>query len=349
MWIIIFILKILGILLAAILAVLVLVLAYLLFAPVTYRAKGERRTAAELEVAGYDLLRLVRVFVTYKEKEWRYGVKLLWGLIGKERTQSQKEDTKSEEPVRDNRAEDTSPTDKTDDHKHAEDDAEADDHKHAEDDAEAEDHKHVETDVKTDDPKPKKDSRPASDSEPSGSKDRTDQQPKAEPEKRKSKKSARPSPDTGNFREPREPDEAIAEPEEPEPVGSRGASKEEPGRAEKLQKLLSHPGNQQAFSLLWNGGLRLLYRVRPRLKKVDGSFSTGAPDMTGELVGAIAVLPAAHGGNVRLNPDFESDKPYATGIVDIYGRLQLCFVAAFALRVIASRDCRRLYRQVRKL
>ena len=112
---------------------------------------------------------------------------------------------------------------------------------------------------------------------------------------------------------------------------------------------LSHPGNQQAFSLLWNGGLRLLYRVRPRLKKVDGSFSTGAPDMTGELVGAIAMLPAAHGGNVRLNPDFESDKPYATGIVDIYGRLQLCFVAAFALRVIASRDCRRLYRQVRKL
>ena len=107
----------------------------------------------------------MRVFVTYKEKEWRYGVKLLWGLIGKERTQSQKEDTKSEEPVRDNRAEDTSPTDKTDDHKHAE------------DDAEAEDHKHVETDVKTDDPKPKKDSRPASDSEPSGSKDRTDQQP----------------------------------------------------------------------------------------------------------------------------------------------------------------------------
>ena len=296
MWIIIFILKILGILLAAILAVLVLALAYLLFAPVTYRAKGERRTAAELEVAGYDLLRLVRVFVTYKEKEWRYGVKLLWGLIGKEKTQSQKEDTKSEEPVRDNGAEDTSPTDKTEDRK-----------------------------------------------------DRTDQQPKAEPEKRKPKKAARPSPDTGNFREPREPDEAIAEPEEPEPVGSRGASKEEPGRAEKLQKLLSHPGNQQAFSLLWNGGLRLLYRIRPRLKKVDGSFSTGAPDMTGELVGAIAVLPAAHGGNVRLNPDFESDKPYATGIVDIYGRLQLCFVAAFALRVIASRDCRRLYRQVRKL
>lgn len=348
MWIIIFILKILGILLAAVFALLVLALVYLLFAPVTYRVTGQRKAQAGLEVAGYDLLRLVRVFVVYEKKQWRYGVRLLWGLVGKERTRGNEDnegagdDVAGDENVGSNEdGENGSLADEAENASVTVDDGVIDNDEVEDRSAVIQSEDDTESDIKSSSvSKPEISDRQGK----KNGKSKT----KADRHSSKTKKTS----DTSKIRNPREPgepDDTITEPESPIAIGAKRIKDEEPSRLEKLQKMLSHPGNQRAFSILWNGGIRLLYHARPHIKKADGSFSTGAPDTTGELVGVIAMLPAAHDGNVHLNPDFESEKPYATGIIDVYGRLQLWFVAVFAVRVIASKDCRRLYRQFRKL
>lgn len=397
MWIIIFILKILGILLAAVLALLVLALVYLLFAPVTYRVIGQRETNVGLEVAGYDLLRLVRVFVVYEKKQWRYGVRLLWGLVGKEKLRGDEDnegdvegngdggsDGSAEEAENGTVAMDGAGSDggndSSVDNNEADHNSETAYHTEAETDGGIDNsgrtawHTETETtagtasglveDDKIDDASAVNLSADDTESDiklSSASKSETNnrqgKKTSKKNDKSKTEKDGHSSKtknisDTDNIRnphEPREPDDNITEPEPPRAIGAKRAKDEEPSRWEKLQKMLSHPGNQKAFSILWNGGTRLLYRVRPHFKKAEGSFSTGAPDTTGEVVGAIAMLPVAHGGNVHLNPDFESEKPYVTGIIDVYGRLQLWFAAVFAVRVIASKDCRRLYRQFRKL
>ena len=153
----------------------------------------------------------------------------------------------------------------------------------------------------------------------------------------------------GRFRPPREPDQRIRPPRPPRPPGEDVKPKRPKSRLEKMRYILTYPGNRKAFAILYRGAVHVLYRIRPRIKMADIRFSTGWPDHTGELVGALSLCPGVYEESVAIRPDFESEKPYATGMGELYGRVQLYYIVFFALRVFLSRDCRKLYRQVRQL
>lgn len=199
-------------------------------------------------------------------------------------------------------------------------------------------------DEKADEPEPLKETSPVTVEEAPGAEPRPKPEPKPKPvrDEEKVQKEERPfeEPDQ-NMREPREPIE-------PEPVGSGELPEREPGRMEMAADLISDPCNQRAIKLLIGGGLSLLYRARPHFKGADITFSTGSPDTTGQLTGALSLCAGVYDENVRLIPDFCDEKPYFKGWADVYGRLSLIFAVAFLVRVVASRDCRRLYRQIRR-
>ena len=86
MYIVIFILKFIGVLLAVLVGVLLAAVCYLLFAPVTYRGRAARETAFSADFSLQDPLRLVQVKGVFAQGGQKsLAIRLLWGLLGKEK------------------------------------------------------------------------------------------------------------------------------------------------------------------------------------------------------------------------------------------------------------------------
>ncbi len=145
-----------------------------------------------------------------------------------------------------------------------------------------------------------------------------------------------------------EPDQNIRDPIPPEPVGSGAPVSKEPGKLGLAKDVLSDRHHKAAVLFILSGAIRLLYRARPHFKGADLTFSTGSPDTTGQLTGALSLCAGVYDENVRLIPDFVEKHAYFKGWADIYGSLSLIFAVIFLIRLIANRDCRRLYREIRR-
>ncbi|MBR1627990.1 MAG: hypothetical protein IJ679_01825 [Lachnospiraceae bacterium] len=330
MWIIIFILKVfLWILLAAV-ALAVLGFLYVFLAPVAYILSVEFEKRLSMQVRIRDPLRLVKMELSYDEAGLQYGVRLAWGLLSRRRGGSE------EAGEGEDGAEEEGQGSGTGSGAAGEEDFGGGGATVGEEAREA------------------KSISDGGDGMPSveeteeetggGSVESTESH-----EKTTSENVIRPP------RPPREPDERIRPPRDPRPPREPGDETEssKPKRPNnpfsKWKYILTHPDNQRALSLIFNEGMKLVYRMRPRIKQLEGHFSTGEPDWTGQLIGLISICPLLYEDSVCLYPDFESEKAYADGRLEIDGKVRLIFLSLFGLRIILSRDCRHLYRQIRHL
>ena len=85
------------------------------------------------------------------------------------------------------------------------------------------------------------------------------------------------------------------------------------------------------------------------MEEADIGFALGEPDLTGEILGVIAMCPSVHKDSVSIRPDFTSEDPYLEGRISLCGRVRMYYIAFFGLQILFHKDCRRLYRQIRSL
>lgn len=114
----------------------------------------------------------------------------------------------------------------------------------------------------------------------------------------------------------------------------------------KLKREYSYERNKAAFSHLKKELFIILKRICPRRLKLTMVYSTGSPDTTGISLGILACFPVGYTNRWRITPDFESEKPYAKGSFDIKGHVIVISILAATLRILFDKNCRRLYNRI---
>ena len=115
---------------------------------------------------------------------------------------------------------------------------------------------------------------------------------------------------------------------------------------DKLKREYSDERNKAAFLHLKKELFIILKRICPRRLKLTMVYSTGSPDTTGISLGILACFPVGYTNRWRITPDFESENPYAKGSFDIKGHVIVISILAATLRVFFDKNCRRLYNRI---
>uniref|UniRef100_UPI0040566B2F hypothetical protein n=1 Tax=Agathobacter sp. TaxID=2021311 RepID=UPI0040566B2F len=115
----------------------------------------------------------------------------------------------------------------------------------------------------------------------------------------------------------------------------------------EIKAIIKDERNQSAVRHIKNEILSLLKSFLPVKSKINGVFSTGSPDTTGQVFGVIAVLPFMYQNEWSLTPDFTAESAYFEGSFYAKGRIYLYKIVGMLLRILLDKNCRRLYTVIR--
>ena len=113
---------------------------------------------------------------------------------------------------------------------------------------------------------------------------------------------------------------------------------------EKAEPWLT-PGMQRLYRKAVRLLLKLLCHWRPRKIKGFIRYGTGSPEMTGKLTGLAYVLLPASGDEYRLVPEFTEAKLETD--TSLSGHIRIWWMALTLLKLLADRQARALIRKVR--
>lgn len=107
-----------------------------------------------------------------------------------------------------------------------------------------------------------------------------------------------------------------------------------------FRKILNLVREYEVFSTVWPGLVRFLKRIRPRKMSGRIAFGLDDPAATGQITGAIAMIPLFYETDIRISPDFETEKAYVQGNIYIKGRMHLIHALIFIVGLIRSKKIR---------
>ncbi|MCR5785884.1 MAG: hypothetical protein K6G40_09630 [Eubacterium sp.] len=115
----------------------------------------------------------------------------------------------------------------------------------------------------------------------------------------------------------------------------------------KIKKVWDDEYNKDAIKHVFNVAVRLLKKVFPDSARGDLLFSLGSPDLTGQCLGIISLIPMFMDKRLHIGADFESEDPYVKGNIRIMGSIRLyIFILAF-IELIRDKKIRRLIKKIR--
>ena len=101
-----------------------------------------------------------------------------------------------------------------------------------------------------------------------------------------------------------------------------------------------------AVSLVWKQAGILLGQALPRKIRGRLHFGTEDPALTGQILGAIGIFYPLFMDNVKVEPDFE--KPALEGELSLKGRLRIVTVLRIAWRLYRDKNVRYVYRKLNR-
>ena len=116
----------------------------------------------------------------------------------------------------------------------------------------------------------------------------------------------------------------------------------------RIKKEFSDEKNKQAVSHIWKEMMYLLKHLKPKYIHGKMDFSTGDPALTGQVTGALSLVPMIYRYNFRVCPDFVSDNFYIRGNISLKGHIALYHALAIFIRIIRDKNIIRLLHKIRK-
>lgn len=115
-----------------------------------------------------------------------------------------------------------------------------------------------------------------------------------------------------------------------------------------IKREVSDERNRLALSHIWREILYLFGHLKPKYVKGEVSFSAGDPALTGQIIGAMSLLPVIYKYDMHIYPDFQAEKFYIAGNMCIKGRVTLFHMTCILIRLIQDRNIRRMLNKIRK-
>jgi hypothetical protein len=108
-----------------------------------------------------------------------------------------------------------------------------------------------------------------------------------------------------------------------------------------LRKLFSEPGKAGIHKIRVElfGFLR---RLGLHFTKTEMHFAGSGPDVTGEILGVLAMIPWAHQPGLKIRPDFTADKAYFKGHGQVRGHLLVGDLLLTVIRLLMDKNVRTL-------
>ena len=117
----------------------------------------------------------------------------------------------------------------------------------------------------------------------------------------------------------------------------------------RLKRIITDDKNKLAVIHVKDELFYLVKIILPKKSRMNASFSTGAPDTTGQLCGVIALFPMMYQKGWTLRPDFTAELAYFEGDFWGKGRIYLVQIIGILLRIVFDKNCRRMYTMIDRL
>lgn len=316
MTVILFLLKLIGIILLVLLGIILTLLVLLLFVPVRYQIKGFILGETTIELRLYWLLHLLVFSLSYEEKKLTTEFRILgFRLFPREKKKSALDDTDF-------------------------DDLE-----------EAEDERVTQEPVQeipqltateySGEPQTDSPEKPQTESQ-------TDEggEPQTESQTKESREPQTDSPEA-HRRQKRQPKRKIAAFIDKwkrfwEKI------KQIPDKVSAIWSVISDEGNHKVVSFVWEQIRYLLRHSKFRKLKTDLTFSAGDPALTGQILGVLCMIPVLYQYEVSMMPDFESEQWYLRGTFEIKGHARLVHVLRSGILLWKEKEVRRFVNRMMK-
>ncbi len=316
MTVILFLLKLIGIILLVLLGIILTLLVLLLFVPVRYQIKGFILGETTIELRLYWLLHLLVFSLSYEERKLATEFRILgFRLFPREKKKSALDDTDFDdlEETEDERVT-QKPVQETPQLTVTE----------------------YSGEPQTDSPE-----KPQTESQ-------TDEggEPQTESQTKESREPQTDSPEA-HRRQKRQPKRKIAAFIDKwkrfwEKI------KQIPDKVSAIWSVISDEGNHKVVSFVWEQIRYLLRHSKFRKLKTDLTFSAGDPALTGQILGVLCMIPVLYQYEVSMMPDFESEQWYLRGTFEIKGHARLVHVLRSGILLWKEKEVRRFVNRMMK-
>lgn len=119
--------------------------------------------------------------------------------------------------------------------------------------------------------------------------------------------------------------------------------------ADKIYSVIFDDNNKEWLNKVIKELKKFIKSLKLNMRGTDVDFSTGSPDVTGKVSGALVLFMPIYDKKVRIIPDFIDDEFYIDGDIFIKGRLQLLSVAILVLAIYLDSNTKRILNEIKAL
>lgn len=117
-------------------------------------------------------------------------------------------------------------------------------------------------------------------------------------------------------------------------------------KTREFGQFIRNEENRAAFRKLKENTFSLLKYMSPKKSKLDLKYSAGAPDITGELLGILALFPIGYKYRWNIIPDFVTEEAYAEADFNFQGHLYGIQILVLLLGIVLDKNCQKLYNRI---
>lgn len=118
-------------------------------------------------------------------------------------------------------------------------------------------------------------------------------------------------------------------------------------KVQNIKKLILEETNKSALLHLFQEFKYLVRHYSPRNASGDLAFSMGDPSRTGQILGAVSLLPFWARYRVQVTPDFQSEGFYIKGKLQLKGHIRAFHMIWSVFRLIKDKNIRALITRFR--
>ena len=118
-------------------------------------------------------------------------------------------------------------------------------------------------------------------------------------------------------------------------------------KAAQVKRFLDETAHKEAFRLILRTGRKFLAHILPVRIRGTFEFGTGDPCSTGQLLGALSILYAKTGGGFVVIPDFEETR--YEGEISFRGRIRGVVLLILTIRLVTDKNLRMLLKDITRL